>query len=57
MKGLLTMSKMVELEVVKLIRVSSLTRKPFRIIPTKTRKVWPVFNVEKKVITSENVDS
>ena len=28
-----------------------------RLIPTKTRKVRPVFIVEKKVTTSENADS
>jgi hypothetical protein len=52
------MSKIVELEVVKLIRVSSLTRKSLRrLIPIKTRKVGPVFIVKRKFTTSENADS
>ena len=58
MKELLIMSKIVELEAVKHIRISDLTRKSLRrIIPTKTKRVGPVFIVERKVTTSENADS
>ena len=43
---------------VKHIRVSGLTRKSLRrIIPTKTRRVGPVFSMERNVTISENVDS
>jgi hypothetical protein len=49
---------MVELEVVKLIKVSGQTRKLLRrLIPTKTRKVGPIFIMERKVTTSKNADS
>jgi hypothetical protein len=42
----------------KQIRVSGQTRKLLRrLIPTKTRKVGPVFIVERKVTTSEDADS
>ena len=52
------MSKMVELEAVKQIRVSDQTRKLLRrIIPTKTKRVGLVFIMERKVTTSENADS
>ena len=58
MKGPLIMSKMVELEAVKQIRVSDQTRKLLRrIIPTKTKRVGLVFIMERKVTTSENADS
>ena len=43
---------------VKHIRVSGLTRKSLRrIIPTKTKRIRPVFIVERKVTISENADS
>ena len=52
------MSKMVELEAVKHIRISGITRKSLRrIIPTKTKRVGLVFIVERKVTTSENANS
>ena len=52
------MSKMVELEAVKQIRVSGQTRKLLRrIIPTKTKRVGPAFIVERKATTSKNADS
>ena len=49
---------MVELEAIKHIRILGLTRKFLkRIIPTKTKRVGPVFIVERKVTISENADS
>ena len=58
MKGLLIMSKMMELEAVKHIRILGITRKSLRrIIPTKTKRVGLVFIVERKVTTSENANS
>jgi hypothetical protein len=52
------MSKMVELEAVKHIRILGLTRKFLkRIIPTKTKRVRPIFIVERNATIFENADS